>query len=98
MAIEINELKQMLKHSTAVLILDNGDPSFVVLDYSTYRKMISSEENGYGTSPSLPAPSPSGRSQSSSESELIERINKDILALKAQIEEEEKGLESEKLD
>ncbi|OGN27999.1 MAG: hypothetical protein A2941_03160 [Candidatus Yanofskybacteria bacterium RIFCSPLOWO2_01_FULL_49_17] len=84
MAIEINELKQMLKHSTAVLILDNGDPSFVVLDYATYKRMLEAETgNGSVTTASK---------GQSSESELLERINKDILALKEQIEEEEKNL------
>ena len=84
---DINELKEMLRHSTAVLIMDNGQPSYVVLDYANYKKMLEqSEANGLASS-SNPA-----RSTQSSESELLERINKDILALKAQIEEEEKAL------
>ena len=90
MAIEINELKQMLKHSTAVLILDNGDPSFVVLDYATYRKILDQGEQAPAYNGLIP-PTPNLKGQSG-ETELLERINKDILALKEQIEEEERSL------
>lgn len=91
---EINELKKMLKRSTAVLILENGDPSIVVVDYKTYKEIL---EEDKGDQPSLPTPpSPSSHIASgpaAGELELLERINKDILALKEQIEEDEKALE-----
>ncbi len=89
MGIEINELKQMLKHSTAVLILDNGDPSFVVLDYATYKRML---ENGQDTNGLMVPPAPGRTAAQSGEMELLERINKDIQALKDQIEQEERAL------
>lgn len=98
---DINELKKMLQSSTAVLIMDNGEPSFVVVGYDTYRELVSKN-------PSRPAraeaeeqeikvradhsPTPV-KTPASGELELLERINKDILALKAQIEDEEKALE-----
>lgn len=88
----INELKDMLKHSTAVLIMDNGEPSFVVLDYVSYKKMLQEGELANG----LAVPSPV--SSKGTESELLERINKDIQALKEQIEEEEKALGTGTLD
>ncbi len=89
---EINELKKMLKRSTAVLILENGDPSVVVVDYKTYKELIGDEGKD------LPVPPVPGSAQriavpSSGEVELLERINKDILALKEQIEEDEKVLD-----
>ncbi len=86
---DIGELKKMLKKSTAVLILDNGEPSIVVVDYNTYKELLGDEQVSASHS------SPSGSSDLSApagELELLERINKDILALKEQIEEEEKGL------
>ncbi len=89
MGIEINELKQMLRHSTAVLILDNGDPSFVVLDYATYKRMLENEPDTNGLN--VP-PAPSRTASQSGEMELLERINKDIQALKDQIEQEERAL------
>ncbi len=88
MSIEINELKKMLKSSTAVLILDNGEPSFVVVGYGTYKELVGGGEkeikvhNGNGA---LPV-----RSSNAAEVELLERINKDILSLKTQIEDEER--------
>ena len=91
---EINELKKMLKKSTAVLILENGEPSIVVVDYKTYKELLDDEDvpEQKDSHFSIP-PSASVSTNQSSDMELLERINKDILALKEQIEEEEKGLD-----
>ena len=91
---EINELKKMLKKSTAVLILENGDPSIVVVDYKTYKELLGGSGDEEVKEVHLPTPpAPTGPTHQSSDAELLERINKDILALKEQIEEEEKGLD-----
>ena len=88
----------MLKKSTAVLILENGDPSIVVVDYKTYKELVGDgQETEKPRSPANslvpPAPSaPATSMASNAELELLERINKDILALKEQIAEEEKAL------
>ena len=90
---QINELKKMLKKSTAVLILENGEPSIVVVDYKTYKELLGNEGDDALKESHFPVPpSPTGSTHQIAEVELLERINKDILALKAQIEEEEKGL------
>ena len=34
----------MLKNSTSVLILDNGEPSFVILGYDSYKTLLSDQE------------------------------------------------------
>ncbi|MBX4190055.1 hypothetical protein KW791_02045 [Candidatus Parcubacteria bacterium] len=87
---DIQDLKKMLKNSTAVLILENGEPSFVVVDYDSYRNLAGGKDqevkvtNANGNKEQKPA--------GPNEVELLERINKDILALKAQIEDEEKML------
>jgi len=92
---DINELKKLIKNSTAVLVLDNGQPSFVVVDYKMYKDLVSDRvgekevkitreqhaNNGFG-----------GYSPRESDMEILERLNKEILALKNQIESEEKGL------
>ncbi|HWA64664.1 MAG TPA: hypothetical protein VG866_02355 [Candidatus Paceibacterota bacterium] len=87
---EISELKKMLRHSTAVLIMDNGDPSFVVVSYDTYKSLLGDDEGPALVRPAFQPPVSNGAS--TGELELLERINKDILALKAQIEDEEKSL------
>lgn len=91
---EINELKKMLKRSTAVLILENGDPSLVVVDYKTYRELLGEPASAETASASRQptASQPPKPAAGSGELELLERINKDILALKEQIEEEERNL------
>lgn len=86
---EIGALKKMLKKSTAVLILENGEPSIVVVDYKTYKDLLGDEQDAPAQSM---ANIMSGTVPVTGELELLERINKDILALKEQIEEEEKGL------
>ena len=98
---QIEELKSLIKGSTAVLVLDNGEPSFVILGYKMYKDLVmdkvgekeikinhaSTVANGISHNsiePSVKPVLPEG------ELEILERINKDILALKSEIEKEEK--------
>lgn len=114
----IDELKKLVKHSTAVLVLDNGEPSFAILSYEMYKdlvlggkekekeikinpvrslardKVASPEDlgedssNGINRYPANGAPIKPALLEN--ELEILERINKDILALKNEIEKEEK--------
>lgn len=86
---DINELKKLVKNSTAVLVLDNGEPSFVILNYNMYKDLVLQEPakeikitNGLNKDEVKPE----------METEVLEKINKDILALKEEIEKEEKML------
>ena len=92
----IDEIRKLIKNSTAVLVLDNGQPSFVVVDYKMYKDLVSDrvgekevkiikEQHGNGGF--------SGYRLHERDVEVLERLNKEILALKNQIESEEKGLE-----
>ena len=36
----VDELKKLVKHSTAVLVLDNGEPSFAILSYEMYKDLV----------------------------------------------------------
>ena len=101
----IDELEKLVKHSTAVLVLDNGEPSFVILNYDMYKDLVlgSKEkeikinlprsEASHGTANGLSRseePIPAKPALPDNELEILERINKDILALKSEIEKEEK--------
>jgi len=115
----IDELKKLVKHSTAVLVLDNGEPSFAILSYDMYKDLVLGSKLGEGSrvepgisvekeikinpvrslardkvaSPDdLDGTTSNGinRSLPDNELEILERINKDILALKSEIEKEEK--------
>ena len=97
----IEELKKLVKNSTAVLVLDNGEPSFVILNYDAYKDLVLGEPvkevkishagNNHAVNPTNGSSKDTAPS-SEVESEVLERINKDILALKEEIEKEEKGV------
>lgn len=107
---DIKELKNLVKNSGAVLVVDNNEPSLVVMDYQTYKNIVTNEQpakvqvrhesNGvavkqnatetYRQPVSGGADGTSPRKEG--ELEILERINKEILALKDEIEREEKGL------
>lgn len=98
---QIDELKKLIKDSTAVLVLDNGEPSFVLLGYGMYKDLVSNkteEKEVKITQASGNGSSTSNHGFHERESEILDRLNKDILALKSQIEAEERGLSSSELD
>lgn len=97
---DIKEIKQLINSSTAVLVLDNGEPSFVVLGYGMYRDLVSSKagEKEVKINPIHNGAVVNSYNQHEKESEILERLNKEILALKAQIEMEEKGLNNQGID
>ena len=101
---DINELKKLVKNSTAVLVLDNGETSLGILNYDTYKDLVFQEPvrevkisknhsaptaNGLNENQAKPALSQDGLN---AEPEVLEKINKDILALKEEIEKEEKAI------
>ena len=80
-------------------MLDNGEPAFAILGYEMYKDLVlgSKEKeikinhavtNGISHN-ELPTP-PTKPVLPDNELEILERINKDILALKSEIEKEEK--------
>ena len=90
-SVEIKELKNLLKNSGSILIMDNGEPSFVVMNYQTYRDLALQEpkkeiqvKDGNGAVMKI--------NPREEELEILERINKEILSLKDEIEKEEKAL------
>ena len=96
---DIDELKKLIKNSTSVLVLDNGEPSFVIMGYKTYKE-VASERGGEKeikiqvANGGVSAPNKSYEH----ETEILDRLNKEILALRNQIEMEEKGLSSSGVD
>lgn len=101
---DTSELKKLLKGSTAVLILEDGEPSFVILGYDAYKGLLSDRPGvKQRSSPEIDIPlrrvphEIAGRSSGQfhervgeKESELLEKINKQILALKDEVDKEEK--------
>ena len=112
----IDELKKLVKHSTAVLVLDNGEPSFAILSYEMYKDLVLGGkekekeikinslrgETGHAVGNGLDHNSeekvPVKPVLPESDLEIVERINKDILALKSEIEKEEKMITVDPFD
>ena len=91
---DIKEIKNLLRNSTAVLVMDNSEPSFVVMNYQAYKDLVPAEDsteikvkNIDSVGDGVPK-----QVQREGELEILERINKEILALKDEIEKEEKSL------
>lgn len=90
---DINELKKLIKNSTAVLVLENNEPSFVIMNYKTYNNLAVEEtKKEIIISHSTSNGSPIKINQKEGELEILDRINKEILSLKDEIEREEKSL------
>lgn len=88
---DIRELKNLLKNSTSVLMLDNGEPAYVILDYQVFKNLT--QEKGEEVKVPVPEATVSqgnGLALSAQEMEALERLNKEIQALKEQIAAEEK--------
>ncbi len=102
---DIKELKNLVKKSTAVLVLDDGDPSMVILDYKSYSDLVSDKEekdvkiNHNNAGDAVGGGFHSiGNGVRQKESELLEKLNREILALKNQIEIEERGVVNQGVD
>jgi hypothetical protein len=83
---DIKELKNLLKNSTSVLILENGEPEFVVVDYAAYKNLLMGTKVADNPARMIPV----GEAMAAKEAAMLERLNSEILALKQQIEAEEK--------
>jgi hypothetical protein len=89
---DINELKKLIKKNTSVLVMDNGEPSFVLLGYDMYKSLISEKGGEKEVKITQSASGPGMTPYQEKEAEILERLNREILALKNQIEQEERGL------
>jgi len=81
--------------------MDDNEPTFVVMDYQIYKDLTRAEDQADGKGPAreIKVKNASGidsvqakSSQREGELEILERINKEILVLKDEIEKEEKSL------
>ena len=88
----IDDLKKLIKNSSSVLVLDDGKPSFVILGYEIYKTLAAEK----GEEKEVKIQTGNGEALKINiherETDILERLNKEILALKNQIESEEKGL------
>lgn len=94
---DIKELKDLLKTSTSVLVMDDGEPTCVILGYEAYKALAASKEREIPVShpplwealaqvPQVPVePSPESQITDPQELEMIDRLNREIENLREQI-------------
>jgi hypothetical protein len=70
---DFNQLKELTKKVGGILVLDGNEPEFIILPYDQYEKMSQMADN----------------KDSESEEETIEKLNREILALKEEIRQKE---------
>ena len=79
---DIGDLKKLIKKSTAVLVLDSGEPSFVIVGYDTYKNLVDDKvgepEKEIKIHQSVAENSTSDVSYRERETEILDRLNKEI--------------------
>lgn len=74
------ELKDLISRLGSLVIVENNQPKFIVLSYDKFNGVIHKSIDN------------SGNFDKDGNEELIDRLNKEILALKEQVVEKEKEL------
>ena len=94
---DIKDLKELLKTSTSVLVMDDGEPTCVILGYESYKNLAASKEREIPVSrpplwealaqePQTPIePSLEPQITDPQELEMIDRLNREIENLREQI-------------
>jgi len=70
---DFDQLKELTKKVGGILVLNGNEPEFIILPYDQYEKMNQMADN----------------KDSESEEETIEKLNREILALKEEIRQKE---------
>ena len=86
-----DEIREMLRSIPAVLVVEDGQPAYVITEYETWRRVAQGEQvrvsNG---KPGHLSPRPSRPPVSDpQETQVLERLNKEILSLREQIQMQE---------
>lgn len=77
--VNFNQLKKLVKRLGGILVLNGNEPEFVILPYSQYEK-----ESGVSDSPREDV-----KKRDEDEERTIEKLNREILALKEEIRQKE---------
>ena len=75
------DLQELVSNLGGLLILENGRPEFIVLTYEKYKGLVIHKNIDN-----------SGNFDKDSNEEIIDRLNKEIFALKDQVAERERDL------
>lgn len=93
------ELKKIVEQLGGLVIVENSQPKFVVISYEKYKELVIPELIREGSSRASDSYGVihknidnSGNFDKDSNEEVVERLNKEISALKEQVSEKEREL------
>lgn len=94
---DTKQLQQLLKQAGSVVILDdNGQPVAITVSWATWLRTVGADQQPEPPVEEVPissrwpkAPRVPVLDQATRQDQILERLNKEILSLKAQIEQEE---------
>jgi hypothetical protein len=92
---DIKELKNLLKNSTSVLVMEDGEPQFVIASYESYKGLIEGKKEVESEPLRPKRMTPIGEVVAAKEAIILERLNKEISVLNQQVEAEERGVLAE---
>ena len=82
------EIRELLRVLPAVAVVESGQPTYVIMAYDEWRQV--SQGQPVRITNNRPGHlSPSGRSGDPQEAQILERLNREILALRNQIQMQE---------
>lgn len=88
-----DEIREILRSIPAVLVVEDGRPSYVITEYETWRQLAAGEavrvSNGR---PGHLSPRPGRSASDAQEAQVLERLNKEILSLREQIQMQEESV------
>ena len=88
-----DEIREILRSIPAVLVMEDGRPSYVITEYETWRQVAQGEQvrisNGR---PGHMSPRPGRPTSDTAEAQVLERLNKEILSLREQIQMQEEAV------
>ena len=90
-----DEIREALRSIPVVLVVEDGRPAYVITEYATWRQLANGESVRVSNSrPGHLSPRPSnGRTGETQEAQVLERLNKEILSLREQIQMQEESTE-----
>lgn len=83
---DFEQLKKLVKKLGGILVLDGNKPEFVLLSYDQYKKMDMAA--GDGEVP-ISQEEPERQEEQPEDEKTIEKLNREILALKEEIHQKE---------
>lgn len=90
-----DEIREFLRSIPAVLVVEDGQPSYVVTRYETWRSMASGEQVRVHNGRTGHLEPRAARNADPQEAQVLERLNKEILSLREQIQMQEDAAASQ---